>query len=387
MPRDLSSRLRALEDSPMEVITSLLRSPSPDLIRLHAGEPSHRPPLEVIDDVLESMRLQRTYAYAPAEGLPELREAIAEDLGREGIRVSPDEVMVTPSGSSAIFLVLSALLDPGDEVVLIDPTFMMYRPIVEYLGGRVRWARAGEGFQPDPEALKEAIGERTKAVILVDPDNPTGRLLRPDVARAVAELAQDKGVYLLVDEAYRTIVYEGRRANLYDMAPDVVVGLGSFSKDPGVPGLRLGYIYGPREVMRACSRIDAHAFFGPSNLSQLFVLKYLTWEGRWRFIESVVSTYRERRDLAVSALRKYVSDARFSVPQGSMYVYADLSPTVKDSNEFARALASRYKVAVMPGTAFGPSGFSYVRVTFVSEPPERLEEGIRRIGLALEGEG
>jgi len=171
------------------------------------------------------------------------------------------------------------------------------------------------------------------------------------------------------------------------MAPDVVVGLGSFSKDPGVPGLRLGYIYGPREVVRACSRIDAHAFFGPSNLSQLFVLKYLTWEGRWRFIESVVSAYRERRDLAVSALRKYVSDARFSVPQGSMYVYADLSPTVKDSNEFARALASRYKVAVMPGTAFGPSGSSYVRVTFVSEPPERLEEGIRRIGLALEGEG
>lgn len=385
MPRRLSSRLSSLAASPMKIIDSLLGPAGADVIRLHAGEPSLPPPLELVDSLVDDLRRPESYAYAPTRGLPELREAVAEELKRDGTSVSFDEVAITPSGTSAIFSAMSVLLDPGDEVILVDPTFMIYRPVIEYLGGRVRWVRASpeRGFQPDPDAVAAAINDRTKAIVLVDPDNPTGRLLDPDIGRAIAELAQDRGVYLMVDEAYRRIVYEGSYRSVQPYAPDSVIGLGTFSKDPGVPGLRLGYIYGPKDFIDAYASFNGHAFFGASNMSQLYVLRYLRWEGREKFIESVVAEYRRRRDAAVKAMRKYVPSARFTEPRASMYLYADLSPLVNDAESFASRLASKYRVTVMPGTAFGPANRTFIRVTFVSQPPERLEEGIRRIGEAL----
>jgi aspartate aminotransferase len=381
----LSSRLKVLSDSPMKIIASLLGPAGANVIRLHAGEPSLPPPLELVDQVVDDLRRPESYAYTPVTGLPELREALAEDLRADGIDATPDEVAITSSGTTSIFGVLSAILDPGDEVILTDPTFMMYRPVIEYLGARARWVRSPpeEGFQPDVEAIKEAIGERTKAIVVVDPDNPTGRLMRPEASRALAEVAQDKGVYLLVDEAYRRIVYEGSYQSPQRYAPDNVVGLGSFSKDPGVPGLRVGYVYGPKELVEAYAELNGHMVFGASNASQLFVLRYLRWRGREAFIRSVVEEYRRRRDAAVSAARRHLPSAKFMVPQGSMYLYLDLSPLVSDSERFAAELASRHGVTVMPGTAFGPSGRTFVRVTFVSQQPDRLEEGVRRIGAAL----
>lgn len=389
MVRRTSSRLEPFTRSPMNIIDSLLVNSPPGLIRLHAGEPSLPPPLQLANDLLDELRRPEAYAYAPNLGIHELREAISEDLKRYGASVAPEEVAVTPSGSAAIYAVLSAIVDPGDEVVLLDPTFMLYRPVLEYLGVRVRWLRASlsDGFQPSVDLLSEAVTDKTKAVVIVDPDNPTGRLLSDEARRALAELAEDRGFYLLVDEAYRSIVYEGAYRSPYNFAPDSVVGLGSFSKDPGVPGLRVGYVYGPSDVIKAYSMLSAHAYFGASNASQLYVLKYLRWEEREAFIRQVVDEYRRRRDAAVSAAREFMPQARFIVPQGAMYLYVDVSYAVTDSEGFALKLVRDYRVSVMPGTAFGPSGNGFIRITFVSQPPDRLREGIRRIGLALAGLG
>ena len=324
------------------------------------------------------------YAYSPALGLPELREAVAEDLRSEGVGVEASQVAVVPGSTAGIYFALAAILDPGDEVVLTDPTFMMYEPVVASLGGRVRYVRSRpeDGFQPDVEAIKEAVGERTKAIIVVDPDNPTGRVLSPEASRALAEVAEDAGAYLIVDEAYRTFVYEGRRSPPARYG-EGVVGIGTFSKDPGVPGLRVGYVYGPAEVVEGLRLLAEHAYFGASNLSQLFALEYLRWPGRRAFLERVVAEYRARRDAMGEALAEMLPGARFERPKGALYYFVDLSAYAGDSEALARELAARHGVTVMPGTAFGRSYRSWVRLTFAAGPPEVLREGVRRIAQAL----
>lgn len=353
---------------------------------MHAGEPSALPPPEVVEAAarrLTSME-RSVFAYAPTLGMPELREAIAEDLRREGVDVDASEVAVTPGSTAGIYAVLASLLEPGDEVILADPTFMAYRPVVTSLGGRVvahhTWIESG--FQPDPDEVASLVSSRTKAIVLVDPDNPTGRVLKEGVVRGLAEVADDSGVYLVVDEAYRSVVYEGGRrpARRYG---ENVIGLGTFSKDPAVPGLRVGYVYGPPEVIEALRVFSAHAYFGASNFSQLLALEYLRWEGRRMYLEGVLRAYRARRDAMVDALRRELPEARFIEPAAGLYVFVDLPLAGLDSEGFSSLLASRYGVTVAPGTAFSSTYRSAVRLTFVTLTEEMIREGVRRVARAL----
>ncbi|MEZ0319093.1 MAG: pyridoxal phosphate-dependent aminotransferase [Pyrobaculum sp.] len=390
--RGFSRRISALKESPTRKIDELrerLRKENRDVILLSTGQPSVPPPREVREALADLLKVEsmELYGYTPSQGIYEARSAISEDLKRlGGIDVAPEQIVLTAGGQAAMFSTLATLLEPGDEVVVTDPTYFGYRPLLDYFGAAVRplRTRLEEGFQPNPEELKEAVGKRTKAIILVSPDNPTGRTLSEEVAKAVADLAADYDFWIITDEAYKTLIYEGRHVYFYKLAPEHTISINTFSKDPAIPGWRLGYVYGPAEVIPKIKLMNEEMVYCPPSYAQRLVAIYLRSEVRMRYVREVVEIYRQKRDVAVAALRKYVPEARFNVPSGSMFIFADLSRYIQDGETFARDLLEKYGVTVVPGSYFSEYYKAAIRISFVTEPPHRLEEGIRRIGEALE---
>lgn len=390
--RRLASRISAFRESPTRKIDELrekLRRENRDVILLSTGQPSIPPPREVrmhLAELLERESME-LYGYTPSQGIVELRAAISEDLKRLGsLDVPPDQIVVTAGGQAAMFSTIAALVEPGDEVVILDPTYFGYRPILDYFGASIRSVPTSveEGFQPSPEALKAAVSRKTKAVIVVTPDNPTGRLLSAEVAKTLADLARDYDFWIITDEAYKTMIYEGEHVYIYLYAPEYVISINTFSKDPAIPGWRLGYVYGPKEVMPKIKLVNEEMVYCPPSFAQRLIAIYLTSDVRTKYIREVNEVYRRKRDVAVAALRRYVPEGRFVVPGGSMFVFVDLSRYIRDGEEFSRMLLERHGVAVVPGSYFSTRYISAIRISFVTESPERIEEGIRRIGLALD---
>ncbi len=389
--RAFSERLAYLRESPTRKIDALrerLRREGRDVIVLSAGQPSIPPPVEVrrrLAELLqeESMEL---YGYTPSQGIYELREAVSEDLKRlGGLDVPPDQITITAGGQAAMFSTLATIIEPGDEVVLMDPTYFGYKPLVEYFGAKIVRHRTylENDYQPDVERLKEQITPKTKALILVSPDNPTGRLLSPEAAKALADLAVDHDIWLVTDEAYKTMIYEGEHVYLYKLAPEHVISINTFSKDPAIPGWRLGYVYGPKDAVSKIKLVNEEMVYCPPSFAQRMVAIYLKSDVRFKYIKEFVAAYRARRDIVIDALRRYVPDGRFKVPQGSMFVFVDLSKYIADGEAFAQKLLEEYSVALVPGSYFSDVYKAAVRISFVAERPERLVEGVRRIGEAL----
>jgi aspartate aminotransferase len=389
--RGFSPRISALRESPTRKIDELrerLKRENRDVILLSTGQPSIPPPKEVREALAELLKVDsiELYGYTPSQGVAEARQAVSEDLKRlGGLDVPPEQIVLTAGGQAAMFSTLATLIEPGDEVVVMDPTYFGYRPLLEYFGASIKRVatRLEDGFQPDPEALKSAVGRKTKAVILVSPDNPTGRTLSLDAAKAVADLAEDYDFWIITDEAYKTLIYEGSHVYIYKLAPERTISINTFSKDPAIPGWRLGYVYGPPEVIPKIKLMNEEMVYCPPSFAQRLVAIYLRSEARMRYIREVVEVYRQKRDVAVSALRKYVPEARFAVPSGSMFVFADLARYIQDGETFARELLERYGVAAVPGAYFSEVYKAAIRISFVTETPQRLEEGIRRIGEAV----
>lgn len=389
--RGFSPRISALRESPTRKIDELrerLKRENRDVILLSTGQPSIPPPREVREALAELLKVDsmELYGYTPSQGVAEARQAVSEDLKRlDGLDVPPEQIVLTAGGQAAMFSTLATLIEPDDEVVVMDPTYFGYRPLLEYFGASIKRvaARLEDGFQPDPEALKSAVGRKTKAVILVSPDNPTGRTLSLDAAKAVADLAEDYDFWIITDEAYKTLIYEGSHVYIYKLAPERTISINTFSKDPAIPGWRLGYVYGPPEVIPKIKLMNEEMVYCPPSFAQRLVAIYLRSEARMRYIREVVEVYRQKRDVAVSALRKYVPEARFAVPSGSMFVFVDLARYIQDGETFARELLERYGVAAVPGAYFSEVYKAAIRISFVTETPQRLEEGIRRIGEAV----
>jgi aspartate aminotransferase len=365
-----------------------------DVIMLSTGQPSIPPPRWLREKLasLLAEESMRPYSYTPSPGIPELREAIADDIKLfGGPSLDPEDIVVTAGGQEGMFVALSSILEKEDEVVLVDPTYFGYEPLVRYLGAKVVRVRARleEGFQVDPDDISRVIRRgRTKAVVLVSPDNPTGRVLKEDVVRAVADIVTDSDAWLVFDEAYRTLIYRGVHVSPYRYAPHNTIVIGTFSKDPGLPGWRLGYIYSDRDLSDKMKLLSEKVVYCPPSVAQLAVLEYLrNREGRLRHIEHVREVYARRMEAAVRALKKYLPGARFAEPEGGMFVYVDLEEYLKpahiDSNELAKRLLEQAHVAVVPGTHFGESGRYAVRISFVSEPESRLEEGVRRLSETI----
>ncbi len=389
-------RVDVLRGSPtrrIDEVRERLAREGRDVILLSTGQPGVPPPRWVREWLAgrlleEGMRL---YSYTPSPGTLGLREAIAGDL-REygGVEVSPEEIVVTAGGQEAMYSVLRVILEPRDKVVVLDPMYFGYWPLLELLGAETVVYRTRPGYEVDAEELSSLIVEsRPKAVVLVNPDNPTGRVLDAQALRGIAEAVVEAGSWLLVDEAYRTLVYEGSYTSPWRWAPENTVGVGTFSKDPGIPGWRLGYVYAPRWLASKVKLYSEEVVYCPPSIAQALVEAYLRdREARRRHMEYLHRVYGSRLQALLEAVKSYLPRAIPSRARGGMFVLLDLSAYLEEAGigveELAERLLVEEQVAVVPGTYFGSTAEKAVRISFAAETPERIREGVRRLAGLLE---
>lgn len=362
-----------------------------------AGQPGLPPDEELIKEFYSKLTKDpfSYFRYVPTAGLIELREAIRDDLKRYGgFEVDVGDIVVTSGGVEGMNLSLITTTDPGDEVVLLDPTYSVYWDLAEFYGLRVKKCvqDVSNGFQPDEECLKNVISRNTAAVIVVSPDNPTSRIVREDLMRLIADLCIDNDVWLIYDEAYKHVVYEGEHVWIqkYSRTMEKLISINSFSKDIAIPGFRLGYTYAPKEVIAEIAKVKGFFSITSPVPGQWFAYYALTTGVKERYLSKVLPIYRSRRDALYDALRKHLPEAKVWKPQASMYLFPDLTPYMQRIGmkdvDFTYQLADKKAVVMLPGSIFGEHGNNHLRITFVTQPEEKLRKGVELMAEFIEEE-
>jgi aspartate aminotransferase len=392
----LSDRVTALHISPIRRVTGLLAEANKrkEIISFGGGGPSLPPPREVSEEIANriSEDPQGTTVYSGTRGYLDLRRLVAEDWERhQGEIYEPEnEVIMTDGATEGIFTSFLSILNKNDEVILADPTYLGYLEGAQLAGARVTRLPVSveDQYQPDLEVLKSLITRRTKVVVMLSPDNPTGRIVRVPFVKGLMDLAVDHDFWIIYDATYRDIVYgENVQPKLtsFEGAHDRVISVGSFSKEASVPGLRLGYALGPRNAIDAMEKVKQYTTLAPNTLSQRAMVRFLSGDVKERYLRDVViPTYVKRRDFMDAAIAKYLPDAKTVRPDGAFYYFVDmrkyLAAMEHDEDEFCDHLLRRKGVVAIPGSFFGEKGAGHVRLTFVSEPEARIDLGMKRIG-------
>jgi len=394
----LSDRVSELHVSPIRRVAALLADASErkELISFGGGAPSLPPPKEVSDEIIRmiSEDSQGATGYSGTKGYLDLRRLISDDWARrQGEAYAPEsEITLTDGATEAIYAAFQSLLNKNDEVVLSDPSYLGYLEAAELAGGRVRRLPVSvEGkYQPDLEVTKSLITRRTKVVLLLSPDNPTGRIVESSYAKGLLDLAIDNDFWILYDATYRDIVYGERgqsqpKLTTFPGAHERVISIGSFSKEASVPGLRLGYALGPQNAIEAVEKIKQYTSLAPNTLSQRAMVRFLSGDTKEKYLREVVlPTYVKRRDFMAKAIAEYLPDASTVTPDGAFYFFVDmrryLAAIDSSDEQFCNRLTKRKSVIAIPGSYFGDKGVGHIRLTFVSEPEERIDVGMSRIG-------
>ncbi len=351
-----------------------------DVVHLEFGEPDFEAPTVIREAVERAIKDGRT-RYTHSLGILPLREAIAEHYHTTyGVTVSPDQILVTAGTSPAMLLLFGHLLDPGDEVVLSDPYYACYPNFIRYADGTPVYVGVTEedGFQYRPEAIRERIGPRTKAILINSPANPTGTVLSADRMGAIAGLARAGGPLVVSDEIYHGLSYEGRDRTILEFTDHAFV-LNGFSKAYAMTGWRLGYVIAPRRHIRALQTLYGNFFISTNEFVQWAGVAALREAGEER--RRFRAVFDERRRAMLAGLR----GLGFGVgcePTGAFYVLANARHLTKDSVSLANELLDQAHVAVTPGAAFGRNAEGYLRFSYASSV-ERIREGLGRIGRFL----
>lgn len=351
-----------------------------DAIRLEIGDPAFVTAPHVIEAAAEAATLGFT-RYTPSAGLPSLREQLVAKLARvNAIDCSPDEVIVTTGGCGAIFAALLVLLDPGDEVLIPDPGWPNYRAMVHMLNARPLPYRLRRDrlFEPDFESLEQQITPRTKVLLTNSPGNPTGSVFSRRVTEELARVAAKHDLWLISDECYDQIVFEGEHVSASAYTdPERLVSVFSFSKTYAMTGWRVGYLVAQPDLASSIAKTQESVVLNCASVSQKAAEAALS--GPQDHLESMRRFYQDRRDVAVALLEaEGIPHVR---PRGAFYLMVEL-PAGVESHSFALALFQRTAVAVVPGTGFGAAGEGTVRVS-LSVAPDQLEEGIRRLSKTI----
>jgi aspartate/methionine/tyrosine aminotransferase len=351
-----------------------------DVVHLELGEPDFEAPPAVREALERALKDGRT-KYAPSLGILPLREAIAEHYGSAyGVRVSPEQVLVTPGTSPAMLLLFGHLLDPGDEVIISDPYYACYPNFIRYADGVAVAVPTEEAdaFQYRPEAIRERLGPRTRAVMVNSPSNPTGSVLPAGRLAAIAALGERGGPLVVSDEIYHGLTYEGRDHSILEFTDRAVV-LNGFSKAFAMTGWRLGYLIAPPDHVRSLQRLFGN-FFVSTN-------EFVQWAGVAALREGQEDARRfravfaERRRAMIAGLRAVGLGVGFE-PTGAFYVLANARRFAADSRQLATELLEHAHVAVTPGVAFGAQAEGYLRFSYATSI-DRIQEGLRRLARFL----
>ncbi len=347
-----------------------------DVISFSVGEPDFPPPRAVKAAAIAALRKDFT-KYTHSLGLPALREAIcAHYLKRYRVSIHPDQVLVTAGTSPAMLLLFGALLEPGDEVALADPHYPCYANFLSFAGARPRFIRGEEadGFRLRPEAVKQRLGRRTKAILVNSPSNPTGQVLPAETLRKLAGL----GKYLISDEIYHGLTYEGEERSILEFTDRAFV-LNGFSKAYAMTGFRLGYCIFPRAFSRVFQNMAQNFYISTSSFVQAAGIAALKQASRDQ--QKMRAVFAQRRKVMLEGVRKLGFEVA-AEPTGAFYVFANAKRFTKDSYRFAFDLLDKAKVGVTPGIDFGPSGEGFIRFSYATDV-KNIREGLARIGEYL----
>ena len=398
MMSSLAKRLNNITSSPLIRVMDLLTQSKKikDIISFGGGAPSLPPPKEVVEHMIHMLRTNPFAAssYMNTEGIAELRALISRDLKKySGINLDAEkEIMITSGATEGIFVSLMSITDPGDEVIIFDPTYFGYYEAIKMLDVKPIEIpiKVEEEFQPNLESLQTHITDKTKALILLSPDNPTGRIIEKGTAKAILELAQDHNFFVLSDEIYKHLIYEGEHVWLAKLSQinERVITTCSFSKEAAIPGLRTGYMYGPSRVIEAAKKVKQYTTLGSNTLAQMGLIKFFEEDVKDRYLENAVSIYKSRRNVMNLALREYLPLVKTILPNGGFYFFADfqnyLEPLNISEEKFCEEVLASKSVVMLPGKFFGNNTKGHCRLTFVSESEKRIEEGISKIAAFLD---
>jgi aminotransferase len=350
-----------------------------DVISLGIGEPDFDTPGSILKAGLRSLEQGRTH-YTSNAGLLELRQALVEHLSRSyGVAYDPgSEVIISVGVSEALYLAMTALLNPGDEVIVPTPCFVAYQAEVILAGGVAVElpTYAQDGFQLRPADLEAAITPRTRAILLGYPNNPTGTVASRENLLEVARIAEKHDLIVVSDELYDQLVYGVPHvcfAGLPGMHARTIL-LGGFSKNYAMTGWRIGYAAGPEELIKGLLRVHQYTIMSAPTVAQDAALEALL-HGQ-PYVQEMRNEYNRRRELIVTGLNEL--GLATVVPHGAFYAFPSISLTGMDEETFARKLLEEERVAVVPGTAFGPGGEGYVRCSYATAY-EKIEEALRRL--------
>lgn len=376
----VSARLASIQESTTLKISAMakkLTASGLDIIDMGVGEPDFDTPKHIVEAGCNSIRMGETH-YAPTGGIPELRQTIAEKLSRENrVPAGAEDVIVTPGAKMAVFASVQALLQEGDECILIGPSWVSYEPSVAFAGGSVLWGKVDENFMP--QDIAEAIGPRTRLIIVNSPTNPTGAVFDRGVLEEIRDLAVDHDLFVISDEIYEKIIYDHEHISIASLPGmvDRTVTINGFSKAYAMTGWRLGYLTGPKETMKWVIRLLSHSVSQATTFVQRAGVAAL--QGPQDDVEMMVAEFHARRDVLVRGLEELGIPC--STPGGAFYVFPDLS-AYGGGDLFTERLLKEALIAATPGSAFGPGGADYVRLSYATSQ-NRIHQALERIEKIL----
>lgn len=356
----------------------------PDIISLGAGEPDFPAPPNVIKSAEKFLERGYTH-YSPLQGRLELREELVKKLKKDnGIHANPDEIIVTCGSKEAILLTVLSLVNPKEEVVIPDPGYIAYRPIVELIGGIAKSLplREEDGFEVHPEILKKSITRKTKLIIINTPSNPTGTVLSKKILEEVADIAIDKNLMIMSDEAYEKLIYDNSKhvsiGSLNGMQ-DRVITIQSFSKTYAMCGFRVGYAVANTDLIKEMKEFKICTTLAAPTFAQLAAVEAL--KNSSNYTKMMLKQYDRRRKLIVKRLNE-IPRMSCTVPKGAFYAFPNIKNYKMSSDKFSDFLLKKAKVVGIPGTEFGKYGEGYIRFSYATAY-KRLVEALNRIENSL----
>ena len=392
----VSARISAISESAtlaVDAKAKAMKAEGRPVIGFGAGEPDFPTPDYIVDAAVAAAREPRFHRYTPAGGLPELKRAIAEKTRRDsGYEVEPAQVLVTNGGKQAIYEAFAAMLDPGDEVIVIAPYWTTYPESIKLAGGVPVFVVTDEstGYMAGVEQLEAARTERTKVLVFVSPSNPTGAVYPREQVRAIGRWANEHGLWVLTDEIYEHLVYgDAEFSSLPVEVPEIAdrtVIVNGVAKTYAMTGWRVGWVIGPKDVVKAASNLQSHATSNVANVSQAAALAAVS--GDLTAVEEMKKAFDRRRQTIVRMLNE-IDGVVCPVPEGAFYAYPSVKGvlgkeirgrTARTSAELAEVILEEAEVAVVPGEAFGTPG--YLRLSYALSD-EDLVEGVSRVQKLL----
>jgi aspartate/methionine/tyrosine aminotransferase len=388
----ISARIAAIAESATLAVdgkAKALKAAGRPVIGFGAGEPDFPTPDYIVEAAAAATKVVANHRYTPAAGLPELRQAIVDKTKRDsGLEITVDQVLVTNGGKQAVYQAFATIIDPGDEVILPSPFWTTYPEAIKLAGGKSVevFADESQNYLVTVEQLEAARTGKTKALLFCSPSNPTGSVYTPEQVKAIGEWALKNKIWIIADEIYEHLLYDGATApSMPVVIPELVdttIIVNGVAKTYAMTGWRVGWMIGPKDVIKAAANLQSHLTSNVANVSQRAAIAALT--GNLDAVHEMGVAFNRRRKLIVELLNE-VPGFECPTPQGAFYVYPSVKGALgksirgkvaNTSAELATIILDEVEVAAVPGEAFGPSG--YLRFSYATSD-EDIVEGIGRI--------